>query len=186
MTRAQDIFASGQFNELEILRVAREYQADAVLFANVTQYHPYTPPRIGLSLILLSPTEGIAIASASGVWDAREKSTSMLAHSYFKQTQEYPRSLFGTDRVTLSPDVFRRFVCQQVAMALHPSVACNVPQSGITTQSSASPDVHSPVMNMPVGNQQINSATTPEQMMMPPQMPPSEEMAPNGNILPPN
>ena len=39
--RAQDVFSSGQFNEIELLRIAREYQADAVLFANVTNYHPY-------------------------------------------------------------------------------------------------------------------------------------------------
>ena len=73
MTRARsgDVFNRGQFDELELLRVAREYDAQAILFGKVTQYYPYTPPKIGLSLIMISPAEGVAIASADGLWDAR-------------------------------------------------------------------------------------------------------------------
>lgn len=122
--RAQDVFASGQFNEMDVLRIAREHQADAVLFANVTQYHPYTRPRIGLQLLLVSPAEGIAIASASGLWDAREATTSAQAQAYFRQTQNFPRSLLGNDRVFESPDVYQRFVCQQVAASFSPPGDC--------------------------------------------------------------
>lgn len=119
--RAEDVFASGQFNEIELLRVARQYQADAVLFVNVTNYHPYARPRLGLSLLLVSPTEGIAIASINGLWDTRETGTSLQAQAYFRQTQAWPRSLLGTERVFESPDVFQRFVCQQVAVSLYPA-----------------------------------------------------------------
>lgn len=120
---AHDVFTNGQFNEIDLLRVAREYEADAVMFANVTQYHPYSRPRVGLSLVMISPAEGISIASISGLWDAREASTSAQALAYFKQTQAWPRSLMGADRVFESPDVFQRFVCQQVATSLVPSGA---------------------------------------------------------------
>lgn len=119
--RAADVFASGRFNEIEVLRIAREHQADAVLFANVTQYHPYARPRVGLSMLLVSPAEGIAIASLSGLWDAREATTSIQAQAYFRQSQNWPRSLLGTDRVFESPDVFQRFVCQQIAGSFAPS-----------------------------------------------------------------
>ena len=121
--RSHDVFANGQFNELDVLRVAREYSADAVLFANVTQYHPYSPPRIGISLLLVSPAEGVAIASLSGLWDAREANTAAHAQTYFKQTQNWSRSLLGSERVIESPDVFQRYVCQQVSVALYPSAA---------------------------------------------------------------
>jgi hypothetical protein len=129
-TRAQDVFTHGQFNELEILRVAREYQADAVLFANVTQYHPYSPPRVGVSLLLVSPAEGIAIASIDGLWDAREGNTAAQAQAYFKQTQNWSRSLFGADRIIESPDVFQRFVCQQISVSLYPSAAGSIGPAG--------------------------------------------------------
>ncbi len=128
--RAQDIFRGGQFDELELLRVAREYQAQAVLFGNLTQYHPYSPPRVGLSLLMVSPAEGVAIASSDGVWDAREATTAAQAQTFYKQTLEWPQSLMGANRVLESPDVYQRFVCQQVAATLGPSAPGGVQQAG--------------------------------------------------------
>ncbi len=119
--RARDIFRSGEFNEIELLRIAREYGAQAVVFANVTQYQPYSPPRVGLSLLMVSPAEGIAIASIDGLWDAREKETARLAHAQFNRTKMWPKSLIDTDRAIESPEVFQRFVCEQIASSLIPS-----------------------------------------------------------------
>ena len=119
--RARDIFRSGEFNEIELLRIAREYGAQAVVFANVTQYQPYSPPRVGLSLLVVSPAEGIAIASIDGLWDAREKETARLAHAQFNRTKMWPKSLIDTDRAIESPEVFQRFVCEQIASSLIPS-----------------------------------------------------------------
>lgn len=117
---ARDVFARGQFDEIELLRVAREYQAQAVLFGQVTQYHPYNPPRVGLSLLMVHPAEGIAIASAEGLWDAREVGTASQAKQLYGQSLSWPQSVLGTDRVLESPDVFQRFVSQQVASSLIP------------------------------------------------------------------
>lgn len=118
--KARDIFARGQFDEVELLRVAREYQAQAVLFGQVTNYHPYNPPRIGLSLLMIHPAEGIAIASSEGLWDARETGTAAQAKQLYGQTLSWPQSMLGADRVLESPDVFQRFVSQQVATSLVP------------------------------------------------------------------
>jgi hypothetical protein len=131
--RAVDVFASGQFNEIESVRVAREYQADAILFVNVTHYHPYNPPRVGLSLLLISPAEGIPIASLSGLWDAREAPTLQLAQAYVKQSQNWSRSLLSQDRVLESPDVFQRFVCQQVSTTFQPNPPQSVQPAGMST-----------------------------------------------------
>ena len=121
--RALEIFAGGQFDEVELLRVAREYKAEAVLFGQVTQYHPYNPPRVGLSLLLISPAEGIVIASSDGLWDAREIGTAEQAKQHFKQSLNWPQSVVGADRVLESPDVFQRFVSFQVAQSLMPTAA---------------------------------------------------------------
>lgn len=119
--KARDIFARGQFDEVELLRVAREYQAQAVLFGQVTNYHPYNPPRIGLSLLMVHPAEGIVIASSEGLWDARETGTAAQAKQLYGQTLSWPQSMLGADRVLESPDVFQRFVSQQVATSLIPA-----------------------------------------------------------------
>jgi hypothetical protein len=118
--RALDIFARGRFDEIELLRVAREYDAQAVLFGQVTQYHPYNPPRVGLSLLMIYPAEGIVIASSDGLWDAREIGTAEQAKQHFKQSLNWPQSVVGADRVLESPDVFQRFVSFQVAQSLMP------------------------------------------------------------------
>ena len=80
--KARDIFARGQFDEVELLRVAREYQAQAVLFGQVTQYHPYNPPRVGLSLLMIHPAEGIVIASSDGLWDAPKPAPPLKRSSF--------------------------------------------------------------------------------------------------------
>lgn len=119
--KARDIFAKGQFDEVELLRIARDYQAQAVLFGQVTQYHPYNPPRVGLSLLMIHPAEGIAIATSDGLWDAREIATANQAKQLYGKSLSWPQSMIGADRVLESPDVFQRFVSQQIAVSLMPS-----------------------------------------------------------------
>lgn len=131
--RAQDVFLSGRFNEIELLRIAREYQADAVIFGNVTQYHPYSPPSVGLSLLMISPGEGVVVASLTGLWDMREKNTAEQAELEFAQHQEYSRSLRGPERVLESPEVFQRFVSRQIAVSLVPPSASGVMPPGVQT-----------------------------------------------------
>lgn len=153
IVHAADVFASGTFNELEMLRLARQHQADAILLGNVTQYHPYTTPRLGVSLLLISPLEGIVIGSASGLWDAREANTAVQMREYFKTTQNFPRSLMSTDRVAESPNVFQRYVCNQLAGAMDPAnTNCSVtPAGGINGQQ---------ISNQPVPAQ-FNGTTVP-------------------------
>lgn len=138
--KAREIFANGQFDEIELLRVAREYQAQAVLFGQVTQYHPYNPPRIGLSLLMIHPAEGIAIASSEGLWDARETGIAAQAKQLYGQSLSWPQSVLGADRVLESPDVFQRFVSQQVATSLMPleSLDTSSPQNVVVPASGTS------------------------------------------------
>jgi len=129
---AHDVFQQGTFDELELLRLARQHDAQAVVFGNVTHYHPYSPPRVGLSLVMISPAEGVAIASADGLWDAREQTTALQARTYLAQQLSWRQGLLGMDRVLDSPDVYQRFVCQQIASSLNPPEAPQL--SGFPTE----------------------------------------------------
>jgi hypothetical protein len=133
--RSRDIFSRGAFDELELLRIARNHDAQAILFGMVTQYHPYSPPRVGLSLVMISPAEGVAIASADGLWDARELSTSRQAQAYLQEMTSWRQGLLGMDRALQSPDVYQRFVCQQIAANLNPPDA----GSGVPLSPELSP-----------------------------------------------
>jgi hypothetical protein len=164
--RARDIFLRGAFDEIELLRIAREYDAQAVLYGNVTQYHPYAPPRVGLSLIMISPGEGVAIASADGLWDARELSTAKQAQSYLQQNLSWRQGLLGLDRPLESPDVYQRFVCEQIASSLMP------PDAGMPMPGQGMPG-----MGMPPQMQQ---------QMAPPQLQPiPTQIMPAGYEAPP-
>ncbi|MBS0205115.1 MAG: hypothetical protein JSS49_19600 [Planctomycetes bacterium] len=125
--RARDVFSRGTFDELELLRIAREYDAQAVLFGQLTQYHPYPPPKVGLTLLMISPAEGVAIASADGLWDAREITTAQQAQGYLHEKLTWRQSLMGVDRALESPDVYQRFVCQQIATSLQPAQGILLP-----------------------------------------------------------
>ena len=150
--KARDVFANGRFDEVELLRIARAHQAQAVLFGQVTQYHPYNPPRVGLSLLMIHPAEGIAIASAEGLWDARETETAAQAKQIYAQSLSWPQSVLNNDRVLESPDVFQRFVSHQIANSLMPqSLASGIaapieastfvlPTSGTTAPTSQYPN----------------------------------------------
>lgn len=150
--RARDIFLRGAFDEVELLRIAREYDAQAVLYGNLTQYHPYAPPRVGLSLIMICPAEGIAIASADGLWDARELTTAKQAQSYLQQNLSWRQGLLGMDRPLQSPDVYQRFVCEQVASSLRPpDGGMPMPGQGTPTPITPPPLQSIPTQVMPAG-----------------------------------
>ena len=152
--RAREVFSKGTFDELELLRLAREYDAQAVLFGQVTQYHPYAPPRVGLSLVMISPAEGVAIASADGLWDARELTTARQAHAYLQQKLSWRQGLLGIDRALESPDVYQRFVCQQIATSLNP------PDAQLPATPSLAPFLPAPAAVVPVGYQSPSATET--------------------------
>lgn len=118
ITCKETVRIHGRFDEADLLRLASEYQVDAVLFGTITQYHPYAPPRIGLSLRLISPADAAVIASIDGLWDTREKSVAEQARSYHAQMHTGERSLMGGDLVLESPHVFQRFACHEAVKAL--------------------------------------------------------------------
>lgn len=116
--KSADVFTTGRFDEIELLNLSRRFQAQAVVFARITQYHPYDPPRLGMSLMMVSPAEASVIASVDGMWDGRDIPTTERGESYFDRTQEWPNSLFEKDLVRTSPRVFQRFVAYQVAKSI--------------------------------------------------------------------
>jgi len=124
---SKQVLSSGRFDELEAIRLSRRFQAQGILYGVVTQYHPYSPPRIGVSLLMVSPAEAVVVASVDGLFDAREQSTVDAAADYYNRTQSFPLSLLGSDRVTESPDVFRRFVSHEIAKSLATVAAPTVP-----------------------------------------------------------
>lgn len=119
LTNAQLVHLHGRFNEAAMVALARTFKVDGIIMGALTQYHPYAPPRIGLSLQMVSPSEAVVVASVDGLWDARNKRIADEAKGYYHQTN-HPYLLISreTDLALTSPQLYQRFVCHQVAASL--------------------------------------------------------------------
>lgn len=160
-TSSKEVLSTGRFDELEALRISRRYQAQAILYGVVTQYHPYSPPRIGVSLLMVSPAEAVVVASVDGLFDSREQSTVDAAADYYDRTQSFPLSLLGSDRVTESPDVFRRFVSHEIAKSLASLAAPSAPPG----RSDQDPAATSSRLTDPVRSNEDRQGLTDPQMV---------------------
>ena len=107
----------GTFPEHLLVDLARRFQADALLFTNVTQYQPYAPPRIGAKVHLVSTKQAITLATVDGVWDARDESLACEARAFYAQISS-AHSVPRCELVLQSPDLFQKFVARKIAGAL--------------------------------------------------------------------
>jgi len=114
----QEIRSEGEFDEVELIQIGHRYQVDAVLIGAVTEYRAYPPPRVGMSVQLISVGEAAVIAGVDGVCDARDQGTIDQAREFFQETSQVSFNLLGKDLVQWSPDQFNRYVCHQVASTL--------------------------------------------------------------------
>lgn len=117
------ILTSGQFDELEVLQIARDYNAQAVVFGKITEYRPYGSPVVGMRLVIVSADEGVAIAGIDGVWDAREQRVLDEAVSYYNSQLALDGNVAGQDIIFESPVVFRKYVSHDIGIALNQSRA---------------------------------------------------------------
>jgi hypothetical protein len=115
---ADPVHVSGRFREPELFAVALRYHADAVLIGSVTQYRPYTPPSVGLSLELVSAAEAVVVASLDGVWDSRDSGTAFLAREFYLHALNPGHSLIDPEKILTSPTLYQKFVCRQAALAI--------------------------------------------------------------------
>jgi hypothetical protein len=161
---------NGRFDEAELVELADEHNADAVLFGAITQYQPYAPPRVGLSLRLVSPATGALIASVDGLWDARDRSVADQARWYTALVLNNGQSLTGCDLALESPALFRRFACHQAVDALVSPVQ--------TPATSAPPGQFAPAAQ-PVAPVQPAEAYPPPVLPPPIPAPPAPSDAPH-------
>ena len=62
---------SGRFDEEQLVQVAAQYNADAVLYCEVTDFCAYAPLSASVSLSLVDARESVVLLSTDGSWDLR-------------------------------------------------------------------------------------------------------------------
>ena len=111
-----------------MVELAKQYQADAVVFSSLTDYHPYWPPRVGVKLHIVSTHEAVTLASIDGLWDAKNEPVALAAENFYCQLS--PKStLIRPDTILYAPSYFQKFVAHQIVGALAPPVLTLVTDS---------------------------------------------------------
>jgi hypothetical protein len=104
-------------DERLLLEARERFQADAVLIGSLRHYHPYWPPRIGVTLHLVETTEAMTVASVDGMWDAANESVAKQARGHLANLTP-KRTIPESELILHSPRYFSRFVSYQVTKAL--------------------------------------------------------------------
>ena len=91
---------------------------DGILVGAITQYHPYPPPRIGMTLQLISPYEAVVVASVDGLWDARRKVVADDARAFYESNSYHWQFAQETDVGLSSPLLYQRYVCSRAVHEL--------------------------------------------------------------------
>ncbi len=115
----RSVHSQGRFQEDALVELAKQHQADAVVFSSLTDYHPYWPPRVGVKLHIVSTHEAVTLASIDGLWDAKNEPVALDAQNFYCQLS--PKStLIRPDTILYAPSYFQKFVAHQIVGALDP------------------------------------------------------------------
>lgn len=113
-----DVFDSGIISRETLLAAARRYRADAVLFGVLTQFRPYEPLVIGMSVELASVGTGEVVWSSSALYDAASKDVTQDVHNYNNVQLAGTTSLEGWRIILMSPSRFTEYACARIAATL--------------------------------------------------------------------
>ena len=123
------VHVNGRFDEAAMLALGQHFNADVIVHVAITQYMPYTRPRIGLVVQAISPAAAKVVASVDGLWDSSTEQVARRARDRYRvaeptRLQKHfrgpPTPTDGrADELALeSPMLFQRFVCRELAEAL--------------------------------------------------------------------
>lgn len=123
------IHQGGRFREDAMLALRRAYSADVVIHGTITEYSPYPRPRIGIVLQAVAPAEAKVVASVDGLWDANHLPIAKRAQNYYTQRKKHrgpyeeanwvwPDDGHADELALLSPQLYQRWVCSEVAAIL--------------------------------------------------------------------
>jgi hypothetical protein len=114
----QGTFESGVISRDTLLAAARRYRADGVLFGNLTEFRPYEPIIIGLSVELASVGTGEVVWSSSGLYDAASRDVTQDVHNFSNKQLAGTSSLEGWRIILMSPSRFTEYACSRLADTL--------------------------------------------------------------------
>lgn len=112
-----EIWVKGSVNLNTLLTLRKKYDADAIVFGNITHYRPYEPMLLGVKVGMISTDTGTVVWSADGVFDSNENEVAELVKHYFESTHQ-KSALYGWKLILLSMRRYSQFVANQITETL--------------------------------------------------------------------
>ena len=103
----------GQFDEREVIRLSQWYNADAVVFCDVTNLSAYPPMSAAVSAVMVDAWESVILFAADGKWDLSDGKTNRAFTA--RNCRANQRDKFATDIFQQSPSHFLEFVADELA-----------------------------------------------------------------------
>ena len=66
---------SGNFDEQQLVNLANQYNVDAVIYCDVSQFSAYDPLQASVALSIVDARESVVLFCSDGVWNTREPET---------------------------------------------------------------------------------------------------------------
>lgn len=108
----------GSFRAETVLALARRYNLDAVFVGTVTDYQPFAPQRLGLSIDMVATETGLPIWSAEVMLDAAQQPVQQTLAAWHEAQRVSDGANDSLDVYLLSPRRFAQFAAAQIAQVL--------------------------------------------------------------------
>lgn len=102
---------SGNFDEQQLVSLAREYNVDAILYCDVINFSAYDPLRASVALSIVDARESVVLFCSDGSWNTRESETRNGYEWYLRETGEE----YSVSSRLESPSEFMGYVADSTA-----------------------------------------------------------------------
>ncbi|MHC4264651.1 MAG: hypothetical protein ACYSUK_01815 [Planctomycetota bacterium] len=102
----------------QISEIKKSLKCDAIIFGNVTEYHPYPHMTMGLCLKMIDLKDGQLIWAVEEVWDTSDKKTEYRIDRYFNTNTRSGLMPLHKELMAVSPIKFQKFVAYEIAETL--------------------------------------------------------------------
>lgn len=111
-----DGILTGQFDERELIDLARTWHCDAVMFVRVNQFQGHTPLRASVTAALVDANESKVIFAVDGIWDVGDPETRAgFEHFVVNRLNDCPETALKIE--LQSPNNLFGFVAYQMTTA---------------------------------------------------------------------
>lgn len=111
-------FKTGRVQKDTLIRVARQFRADGVLYGALTVYRAYEPMALGAQLTLVSAGVGDIVWSSNAIFDSKELAVTQDVRNYHDTELASSTNLEGWRLILGSPSRFSAYAAARIAATL--------------------------------------------------------------------